>query len=101
MPEENGVVETVTKAMSSDVQECTSCRWWTRAKPLPEAVELWGMEMFPFGECRGMPPTALSGDRRLQAANDPSGDTFINVKQARFPHTYPTDWCGMWKACIK
>lgn len=79
-------------------KDCSTCRWWVRARPLPEAVEAWGMEMFPFGECRGMPPSALAGEKIMQAQNDPTGNIKAIVKQARFPHTVPDDWCGMWEA---
>ncbi len=75
---------------------CNTCRWWTRERPQPGTVETWGLEMFPFGECRQSPPTALPGDRRFAAVNDVTGELFVNIKLARFPHTYPQDWCGGW-----
>ena len=96
MPEENITFDDHFESEDIKKRDCSTCRWWTRAKPMPEAVEVWGMEMFPFGECRAAPPSALQGDRKMQAVNDPTGQTFVSIKQARFPHTQPADWCGMW-----
>ncbi len=99
MPEENvvKVKDVINEDQVQELKECSNCRWWSRARPLPATIELWGMEMFAFGECRGSPPSALAGDRKLVAQNDPNGETFVLVKQARFPHTYHDDWCRVWE----
>ena len=73
MPNETMTDEAVAQEdgkMEEVKRDCSTCRWWIRARPTPDKVEVWGMEMFPFGECRAQPPTALAGDRRMQAQND-------------------------------
>jgi len=98
MPEENCIEEVKAEVQDKDRRDCSTCKWWTRARPIAETVEVWGMEMFAFGECRGTPPSALPGERKLVAQNDPDGETYVLIKQARFPHTYHNDWCGWWAA---
>ena len=100
MPEERQTVvkEEEHSDEGQELRECSNCRWWCRARPLPETIELWGMEMFAFGECRAVPPTTLGSDKKLIAQNDPEQQTHVFIKLARFPHTYNYDWCGMWEA---
>ena len=76
-------------------KECRTCRWWIVMKP--SNPKLWGVSEFPFGECRSNPPTALSGDAPYYPTTDQTGQIFVNIKQARFPHTFPDDWCGRWE----
>jgi hypothetical protein len=98
MPEEK-LEEQQQQEVSTDIEYiCKTCQWWSRCKPLPGMEEVWGLEMFHFGECRASPPTALGQDKQLVAPNDSTGGTTVNIKLSRFPHTNFDDWCGFWKS---
>ncbi len=75
-------------------KECSTCRWWSRCEPHPDAISSWGFDSFEFGECRAVPPTALGKDRTRTAEHN--GNITVVIKLARFPHTFEDDWCGMW-----
>jgi len=100
MPEEIIEIEEKSVKRSVDKKEyiCKTCKWWTRCRPLPGQEELWGLEMFHFGECRAMPPTALGQDKKIMAPNDSTGKIVASIKLSRFPHTNVDDWCGQWSA---
>ena len=79
------------------VKCCGTCKWWLRAYTTPDQAKSWGKQAFDFGECRGMPPTALSSNRTYEAAGEKDKPRpTVTIKQARFPHTYDVDWCAFW-----
>ena len=94
MPQEIALEE---KTVKLNLKECASCRWWTVMRPTPDTVKQWGIEEFPFGECRAMPPTALATSTPFPP---PTAQAIpaVAIKNARFPHTFPDDWCGAWVA---
>ena len=98
MPDEKVAVTEEDKTQEDVKVECSTCLGWIRARPPEEKRHLWGMDWFNFGECHGGTPSALAGDRRMVAQNDPSGENYVVVKQTRFPHTDHDDWCLCWKA---
>lgn len=98
MPDDTALnVQDVPEEPKKELKACENCMWWLRAYTAPEEAKAWGKSAFDFGECRAVPPTALSTNRTYEAAGDRGkARPTVTIKQARWPHTYNIDWCGMW-----
>ena len=98
MPDDTGLEEVKAKMQETEAKRCSNCQWWLKALVPGEEKDAWGEQLFHFGECRQSPPTALSGNRTYESAGEVGAKkASVIIKQARFPHTFDTDWCGSWE----
>ena len=83
---------------SAGLQRCVNCNWWLQALIPDSQQAAWSSQGFNFGECRACSPTALPTNRTYESAGEVGQQRAkVTIKQARFPHTFEDDWCGMWK----
>ena len=94
MHEDKETEQPVTKP---EPKRCGTCMWWLQAIVPEQQQGTWGKQEFNFGECRACPPTALPTNRTYESAGEVGQHRAkVTIKQARFPHVFDDDWCGMW-----